>query len=145
VNANSLASEVVPPAWVKEHEVSYELAVLQEHVKHRGLQQTGHSLVLLGRFDPHGATDPVAVARSIHERLEALALEALRDLPVAAVVHAQPFGRATIPTDAPLLADVPLTIVVWPERREQPLPPAELRQVTALVEDRLRALGIKKR
>jgi hypothetical protein len=145
VNANPLPSEADHSAWVKEHEVSYELAPVQEHVKDRGLQQTGYSLVLFGRFDPRGVPDLAGVARSIHERLQALTLEALRDLPVAAVVRAQPFGRATIPIEAPLLADVLLTVLVAPDGREQPLPPAELRRVIALVEGRLRALGLKKR
>lgn len=145
MNANPPPSEATPSAWVKEHEVSYELAPVQEHVKDRGLQPTGHALVIFGRFDPRGLPDLVGVARSIHERLQALALEALRDLPVAAVVQAQPFGRATIPTEAPLLADVVLTVVVSPAGREQSLPAAELRGVIAVVEGRLRALGLKKR
>jgi hypothetical protein len=145
VNANPLPSEVDHAAWLKEHEASYELTPVQEHVKDRGLQQTSHALVLFGRFDPRGVPDLAGVARSIHERLQALALEALRDLPVAAAVRAQPFGRATIPIEAPLLADVLLTVVVSPAGPEHALPPAELRGVIALVEGRLRALGLKKR
>ncbi len=77
--------EAVPPGWVKEHQVSFELAPVQ-------------------------ADDPVEVAWSIHERLHALALEALRELPVTAL-----------------------------------MPPLELRRVIQLVDERLGALGLKKR
>jgi hypothetical protein len=145
VNVIPQTFEAVPPEWVKEHQVSFELASVQEHVTGRGLQPTGQSLKLFGRFDPRGVGDPVEVARSIHERLHALALEALRDLPVTALVQVEPFGRGVVPLDAPLLIDVQLTIVASPDGRERQLPPSELRRVIQLVDDRLRALGLKRR
>jgi hypothetical protein len=138
-------SEAVPPAWVKEHQVSFELAPFREHVKGERLQQTGQLLSLFGRFDPRAVDDPVKAARSIHERLHALALEALRDLPVPSLMQVEPFGRAVVPRDAPLLMDVPLTVVASPPGKEQQLPPSELRRVIELVDSRLRALGLKKR
>jgi hypothetical protein len=145
VNAISQPSEAVPPGWVKEHEVAFELAPVQEHVKGHGLQPTGQSLRLFGRFDPRAVDDPVDAAWSIHQRLHALALEALRDLPVTALMQVEPFGRGVVPLDAPMLIDVQLTIVASPDGRERQLPPLELRRVIQLVDDRLRALGLKKR
>ena len=145
MNAIPQTSEAVPPAWVKEHQVTFELAPVQEHVKGQGLQPTGQSLRLFGRFDPRAVGDPVEVAWSIHERLHALALEALRDLPVTALMQVEPFGRGVVPLDAPLLIDVQLTIVASPAGKERQLPPLELRRVIQLVDERLRALGLKKR
>jgi hypothetical protein len=142
---NAIPQTTVPPEWVKEHKASFELASFQEYVKGQGLRPTGQSLRLFGRFDPSAVSDPVEVARSIHERLHALALDALRDLPVTAVMQAEPFGRGVVPLDEPLLIDVQLTVVASPDGREQLLPPSELRRVIQLVDDRLRALGLKKR
>ena len=130
---------------MKEHQVTFELAHVQEHVKGQGPQQTGQSLRLFGRFDPRAVDDPVEAAWSIHKRLHALALEALRDLPVTALMQLEPFGRGVVPLDAPLLIDVQLTIVASPAGKEQQLPPLELRRLIQLVDDRLRALGLKKR
>jgi hypothetical protein len=145
VNAVSQTSEAVPHGWVKEHQVSFELVPVQEHVKGHGLQQTGQSLKLFGRLDARAVGDPVEVAWSIHERMHALALEALRDLPVPALMQVEPFGRAIVPLDAPLLLEVQLTVVASPAGKERQLPPSELRRVIQLVDDRLRALGLKKR
>ena len=142
---NAIPQTTVPPEWVKEHKASFELASFQEYVKGQGLRPTGQSLRLFGRFDPSAVSDPVEVARSIHERLHALALDALRDLPVTAVMQAEPFGRGVVPLDEPLLIDVQLTVVASPDGREQLLLPSELRRVIQLVDDRLRALGLKKR
>ena len=144
-NAISRASEAVPPGWVMEHQVSFELALVQEYVKGHGLQQTGQLLRLFGRFDPRNVDDPVDVARSIHERLHALALEALRDLPVPSLMQVEAFGRVVVPLDAPLLMDVQLTVVASPAGKERQLPHSELRPVIKLVDDRLRALGLKTR
>jgi hypothetical protein len=145
VNAISQPSEAVPPGWVKEHEVAFELAPVQEHVKGQGLQPTGQSLRLFGRFDPRAVDDPVDAAWSIHERLHALALEALRDFPVPSLMQVAPFGRAVVPLDAPLLLEVQLTVVASPDRKERQLPLSELRRVIKLVDGRLRALGLKTR
>ena len=145
MSAISQTSEAVPPGWVMEHQVSFELAFVQEYVKGHGLQQTGQLLRLFGRFDPRAVDDPVDVARSIHERLHALALDALRDLPVPSLTHVEAFGRAVVPLDAPLLVDVQLTVVASPDGKERQLPLSELRPVIKLVDDRLRALGLKKR
>ena len=142
---NAIPQTTVPPEWVKEHKASFELASFQEYVKGRGLQPTGQSLRLFGRFDPSAVGDPVEVARSIHERLHALALDALRDLPVTAVMRVEPLSRGVVPLDEPLMIDVQLTVVASPDGREQQLPPSELRRVIQLVDDRLRALGLKKR
>ena len=144
MNAVPQTSEAVPPAWVKEHQVSFELAPVQEYVKGHGLQPTGQSLRLFGRFDPRAVGDPVEVASSIHERLRALALEALRDLPVTALMQVEPFSRGVVPLDEPLLIDVQLTVVASPAGREQKISPSELRRVIQLVDARLRALGLKK-
>jgi hypothetical protein len=141
---NAMPQTTVPPEWVKEHKASFELASFQEYVKGQGLRPTGQLLSLFGRFDPSAVGDPVGVARSIHERLYALALDALRDLPVTAVMQVEPFGRGVVPLDEPLLIDVPLTLVASPDGKER-LPPSELRRVIQLVDDRLRALGLKKR
>jgi hypothetical protein len=145
VNTIPQTSEAVPPEWVKEHQVSFELAPVQEYVKGHGLQPTDQSLRLFGRFDPRAVNHPVDVAWSIHERLHALALEALRDLPVPALMQVEPFGRGVVPLDAPLLLEVQLTVVASHAGKERQLPPAELRRVMQLVDDRLRAQGLKKR
>jgi len=145
VNAISQTSEAEPHAWVREHQASFELAPVQEHVKGRGLEQTGQSLKLFGRLDARAVGDPVEVAWSIHQRMHALALEALRDLPVPALIQVQPFGRAVVPLDAPLLLEVQLTIVASPAGKERQLPLSELRQMIEFVDARLRALGLKKR
>jgi hypothetical protein len=142
---NAIPQTTVPPEWVREHKASFELAPFQEYVKGQGLRPTGQSLRLFGRFDPSAVSDPVEVARSIYERLHALALDALRDLPVTAVMQAEPFGRGVVPLDEPLLIDVELIVVASPDGRERQLPPSELRRVIQLVDDRLRALGLKKR
>jgi hypothetical protein len=60
-------------------------------------------------------------------------------------MQVEPFGRGVVPLDAPMLIDVQLTIVASPDERERQLPPSELRRVIQLVDDRLRALGLKKR
>jgi hypothetical protein len=137
--------EAVPPDWVKEHQVSFEFAHFQEYVKGLGLQHTGQLLNLFGRFDPRAVDDPVAAARSIQERLHALALTALRDLPVSSLLRVESFGRAVVPLDAPLLMDVQLTAVASPDGKGPELPLAELRGIVKLVTDRLLALGLKRR
>ena len=65
MNAISQTSEADPHAWVKEHQASFELGPVQEHVKGRGMQQTGHALKLFGRLDTRAVGDPVEVAWSI--------------------------------------------------------------------------------
>jgi len=145
MNVMPQARQAVAPEWVTDHHASFELVSFQEYVKGRGLQPTGQSLRLFGRFDPSTVGDPVGVARSIHDRLHVLALDVLRDLPVTALMQVEPFGRGVVPLDEPLLMDVQLTVVVSPDGRERELSPAELRRVIQLVDDRLRALGLKKR
>jgi hypothetical protein len=145
VNAISQTSEADPHAWVKEHQASFELGPVQEHVKGHGMQQTGHALKLFGRLDTRAVGDPVEAAWRIHERMLALAFEALRDLPVPALMQVEPFGRAIVPLDAPLLLEVQLTVVASPPGKERQLPSSELRRVIELVDARLRALGLKKR
>jgi hypothetical protein len=111
----------------------------------QGFFRARQSLRLFGRFDPSAVSDPVEVARSIHVHLHALALDAMRDLPVTPVIQAEPLGRGVVPLDEPLKIDVQLMVVALPDGREQPLLPSELRRVIQLVDDRLRALGLKKR
>jgi hypothetical protein len=145
MNAMPQARQAVAPEWVTDHHASFELVSFQEYVKGQGLQPTGQSLRLFGRFDPSTVRDPVGVARGIHDRLHALALDVLSDLPVTAVMQVEPFGRGVVPLDEPLLMDVQLTVVVSPDGTERELSPAELRRVIQLVDDRLRARGLKKR
>jgi hypothetical protein len=136
---------VEPSAWVREHQVFWELAPFQETVKGHGVQQTGLALKLFGRFEPGGQRDAEAVAREIHEHLRTLAEDAVRGVPVDALVQVQPFGRAVIPPESRPVVEVELTLVASPPHPEQPLPPAEVRRLIRALEGRLRSLGLKNR
>lgn len=133
------------PSWVEEHQVCWELSVVQEMVKGQGLQQTGFALKLFGRFHPRAEDDASAVARSIHERLRMLAAEVTRAMPVAALVQVEPPGRALVPAESPLVVEVELAVVASPPHPDRPLPTAELRRAIGMVEATLRSLGLKKR
>jgi len=133
------------PSWVQEHKVCWELSALQEMVKGHRLQQTGFALTLCGRFNPRAERDASAAARSIYERLRMLAAEVGRAMPVPALVQVQPPGRAVIPAESPVVVEVELAVIASPPHPDHPLPPAELRRVTGMVEARLRSLGLKKR
>ena len=44
-------------AWIEEHKVRWRLGPFSEHVKDRGVVQTGYELVLSGRFTPSSANE----------------------------------------------------------------------------------------
>jgi len=50
-----------------------------------------------------------------------------------------------VPPDAPLVLEAELTVIASPTQADHLLPPAELRELTALIDGRLRALGMRKR
>jgi hypothetical protein len=135
-------------SWVREHQVCWELAPVQEMVKGlKGLrvQQTGYALKLFGRFDPGAQDGAEAVARNIYERLRTLATEVIRSMPVPAIVQVAPPGRAVVPMESRLVMEVELTVVASPDRPGRPLPSGEVRRLIGLVEDSLRSMGLKKR
>jgi hypothetical protein len=145
MSATSRAAEVDLPAWVREHEACWELAPVHEMVKGRGVQQTGYALKLFGRFDPAAQDDDEAIARGIYERLGSVATEVMRFVPAHSLVQVQPFGRAVIPNERRLAVEVELTVVASPAHPEHPLPSGEVRRLIAMLEERLRSIGLKKR
>jgi hypothetical protein len=132
-------------AWLRKRQVCWELAPFQEMVKGQGLQQTGYALKLFARVEPGAEDDALAVARSVHERLSALAAEVIRTLPVPALLQVEPPGRAMIPPESPLVVEVELVVLASPPEPHRPLPPAEVRRVIGVVEDTLRSMGLRKR
>ena len=133
-------------AWVKEQKVSWELAPQKEMVQGRGMQQTGYVLRLFGRIDHRGKDRIDVIAHGAYDRLRALAEEAIRSLPGAAVVQLHPPGRAVVEFDGTrLILEAELTILASPPHPDAPLPPAELQRLVVRVEGTLRSLGLKKR
>lgn len=130
-------------AWVRDHQVRWELAPVQEMVKGLGVQHTGYSLKLFGRL-PAGARGDVAAARSVYARLHTLAAQAVQSLSVRAVLRVEPPGRAVVTVESQLVVEVELAIVASPAEPESRLPPAEVRRVIGLVEARLRSMGLRK-
>jgi len=136
-------TEADSSAWIKEHQVSWELRPMHEMVKEHGLQHTGYALQLFGRFDPVGHADPAATAQSIHGRLRLFAIGALEALPVRLAAHVAPL-RAVVRLETPMVVEVELTIAAFPPDPAHPLPPAEVKRLIEAVGDRLRSLGLKK-
>lgn len=132
-------------AWVKEHNVCWELAPLREGVKGHGVEQTGYELDLFARFDLAAQDDDDAVARTLHEGLRALALDVLRCLPAQTEVQLEPFSRQVWPSGAGSTIEVELTVVVSPPPSDPSQPPAEPRRAAAALERSLRSMGLPKR
>jgi hypothetical protein len=130
-------------AWIEEHKVGWRLGPLREHVKRHGVVQTGYELVLFGRFHPTGRDDYEA-ARTLHEGLRALALEALGPGPPDLVLSVLPINRVVVPAEKGSGVEVELTVTGSPTRSGQPPDPAEARQSIAALEARLRAMGLRK-
>jgi hypothetical protein len=133
------------PTFSRQHLASFELTPFQETVKGHGVQHTGYALRLFARFDPGAERDPAGAAREVREHLCLLATEALGALPVRLLVQMQPGGRAVVAPDAPQALEAELTVIASPPDSGRLLPPAEVRQLAAPLEDRLRALGLRKR
>jgi hypothetical protein len=129
-------------AWIEEHKVGWRLGPLREHVKRHGVVQTGYELVLFGRFHPTGRDDYEA-ARTLHEGLRALALEALGPAPPDLLLCVLPI-RVVVPADKRSGVEVELTVTGSPPHFGQPPAPAEARQGIAALEARLRAMGLRK-
>lgn len=132
-------------AWVAEHHVSWELRPVQEMVKGHELRQTGYALQLFGRLDRGAHDDVAATARSIHERLRLLANEALQGLPVQPILQVAPPGRAVVRMESPIVVEVEFTVVASPADPAHPLAPAEVKRVIAVLQDKLRSMGLKGR
>jgi hypothetical protein len=103
----------------------------------------GYELVLFGRFHPTGRDDYEA-ARTLHEGLRALALEALGPGPPDLVLSVLPINRVVVPADKQSGVEVELTVIGSPTRSGQAPDPAEARQSIAALESRLRAMGLRK-
>ena len=143
--SETLPTPDVDLRWVREHQVCWELSPMCELVKGHGMQQTGYALKVFGRFDAAAQDDDFALARRIYERLRALALDAVRSLPVQPLVQVQPFGRGVLPADSRFIVEVELMLVASPPHPDHPLPPAEVRRLIALLEQKLGSMGLKKR
>jgi len=85
-------------AWIEKHKVGWRLGPLREYVQRHGVVQTGYELVLFGRFHPNGRDDYEA-ARTLHEGLRALALEALGPGPLDFVLSVLPINRVVVLAD----------------------------------------------
>jgi hypothetical protein len=131
-------------AWCREHEVCWEIAPVLERVKGRGVDQTGYALKLFAPLGV-GPGDTEPVARPIFERLRRLALEALHALPVPSLLQVEPAGRAVVSPGSPLVVELQLTLVASPPHPGNPLPAAEVRRLIAVLETRLRSMGLRKR
>ena len=146
MSESALASPADLGAWLKEHKVCWELAPLRDLVKGRGVEQTGYELNLFGRFDLTAQDDDDEVAHGIHERLRALALDALRSVAGEELVtQVEPFSREVVASDARSTVEVELTVIVCPAHPEPSRQPAETRRQIALVEGRLLSMGLHKR
>ena len=131
--------------WVRKHQVCWELAPLREQVKGHGVQQTGYCLRLFGRIDRPAQADNEAVARGIYDRLRMLVAEAMRSVPVDSLIQVQPFGRVVLRLEPRLIAEQEFALVASPADPDHPLPPAEVRRLIAVVEEKLHSMGLKKR
>jgi len=105
--------------------------------------QTGYEFVLFGRFHPTGRDDYEA-ARTLHEGLRALALEALGPAPPDVLLCVLPLSHVVVPADEGSAVEVELTVTGSPAHSGQPPAPAEARQRIAALEARLRAMGLHK-
>jgi hypothetical protein len=132
-------------AWIEEHKVGWRLGLLREHVKGHGVEQTGYELVLFGRFNPAGRDDYEAVARTLHEGLRALALEALGPAPPDVLLCVLPLSHVVVPGEDRSTVEVELTVTGSPAHPGRLPAPAETRQRIAALEARLRAMGLHKR
>lgn len=132
-------------AWVKEHEVCWELRPLRELVKGHGVEKTGYELGLVGRYDAAAQADDEAVARALHERLRGLASQVLGALSPKTEVQVEPFSRETWPAEAGSAIEIELTVILSlppaDPLRPSPEPPPEI----AALESRLRSLGLPRR
>lgn len=146
MSESALASPADLGAWLKEHKVCWELAPLRDLVKGRGVELTGYELNLFGRYDLTAQDDDHAVAHGIHERLRALALDALGSVAGEELVtQMQPFSREVVPADAGSTIEVELTVTVSPAHHDPSRRPDEARRQIALVESRLLSMGLHKR
>jgi hypothetical protein len=132
-------------AWITSHKVCWELTPLNELVKGHGVGQTGYVLTLYGRLYPTVEGDAEPRGPTIHQRLHALAAEALRELPIPVLVDAQPFGRLVVTPESSFVVDVELAIAGSPPDPDVPRPPAEVKAAIRLLEERLRSMGLRKR
>jgi hypothetical protein len=132
-------------AWVTSHKVCWELVALNEGVKGRGVRQTGYLLTLYGRLYPAAEGDGEPRGPTIHQRLHALAAEALRALPIPVLVDAQPFGRLVVTPDSTFIVDVELSVAGSPPHPDHPRPPAEVKGAIRVLEEKLRSMGLRKR
>jgi hypothetical protein len=132
-------------AWVRKHQVCWELAPMRELVKGHGVHQTGYCLRLFGRIERPARADNQAVARGIYDRLRMLVAEAMRSVPVDSQIQVQPFGRVVLRLEPRLIVEQEFALVASPADPDHPLPPDEVRRLIAVVEEKLHSMGLKKR
>ncbi len=132
-------------AWVEEHKVGWRVGPFTEHVKGRGVVQTGYELVVSGRFDPAGRDDLEELAAELHEALRALALEALGPAPADVLLCVLPSSRWVVPAEERFMIELQLTVIGSPAHPDRPPAAAETRQRIAALESRLQAMGLHRR
>jgi len=125
--------------------VGWRLGPYREHVKEHGVVQTGYELVLFGRFVPAAGDDLAAIARSLHENLRALALEALGPAPPEFFLCVLPSNHWIVPAERRFTIEVELVVIASLVHPDRPPAPAETRRRVAAVEARLRAMGLHKK
>jgi hypothetical protein len=145
MNETSPTPDVDLRAWVRKHQVCWELAPMREQVKGHGVQQTGYCLKLFGRIERPARADNRAAAREIYDRLRMLVADAMRSVPVDSVIQVQPFGRVVLPVEPRLIVEQEFVLVASPADPDHALPPDEVRRLIAVVEEKLHSMGLKKR
>jgi hypothetical protein len=145
MNETSPTPDVDLRAWVRKHQVCWELAPMREQVKGHGVQQTGYCLKLFGRIERPARADNRAAAREIYDRLRMLVADAMRSVPVDSLIQVQPFGRVVLPVEPRLIVEQEFALVASPADPDHALPPDEVRRLIAVVEEKLHSMGLKKR
>jgi hypothetical protein len=143
--ASSAGADDDRVAWVEQHKVGWRLGPFSEHVKGRGVVQTGYELVLSGRFDPAGRDDLEALSAGLHEALRALALEALGPAAADVLLCVLPSSRWVVPAEERFMIELQLTVIASPAHPDRLPAPAETRQRIAVLESRLQAMGLHRR
>lgn len=130
--------------WIRTHDVRWELAPRDELVQGRGLQQTGYVLRLFGRLPLPGRKGSERLVETIHQRLHAMATEALRVVPPDFRVDVQSLSRVVVTRTSTFTVDVELTAVGSPAHLDDARPPEEQRRLIGVLEAKLRSMGLRK-
>jgi hypothetical protein len=136
-----------PRAWVRAHNVSWEIEPLRETIRSRGVTQTGYELRLFGMLDVRAKEDAVNAVLHFHAELRGLALRLLHSIPEPhAVIEVRPFeGSVHFRPEAPAAVEIELAVVAYPWHPGQTMPEREAQQRIVAVEEKLLEAGLRRR